>query len=143
MRPLTSAATWDDLQWPGWSNSWVCDATGVSICVGTNAEALAVLDEDWEAPSLSGGALTVSLRFSLVEATAMSGVRLGKGASGPTAISMASAGARGQMPGREGLTSRQGGTAEGGGPPPGCATVTDRCQPARTSRCQGEGSRSR
>jgi hypothetical protein len=106
MRPLTSAATWDDLQWPGWSNSWVCDATGVSICVGTNAEALAVLDEDWEAPSLSGSALTVSLRFSLVEATAMSGVRLGKGASGPTAVPMAQPAPEARCQDVRGLTSR-------------------------------------
>src|SRR5215213_9887521 len=41
-----------------------------------------------------------------------------------------------------GLTSRQGGTAEGGGPTPGRATVNDRCEPTRTGRSQGEGDRS-
>ena len=54
MRPLTSAAIWMISSRPGWSNSWVCVATGVSICVGTNAEALEVLDEDWEGSCLVG-----------------------------------------------------------------------------------------
>ena len=65
----------DDLQAP-WlvQRMGVCVAAGVSICFGTNAEALAGLDENWSGLPCRELCPWFRCSFSLVEGTFMSGV---------------------------------------------------------------------